>query len=321
MIRKVVLPAFALLGALVALLVVYLSTRTTPPPPIIFPPPRSPYPYAISGAGLIEASTTNIVLGSPFDEVVDKIFVSVGDDVKKGDLIFQLDLRAFEAAANLARAQVEQAQVALESARVQFSFYERLQDKSAVSEQSYEQAYFNYLEAEENVRVAQANLQVAETNIARAIIRAPMDGQILQVNVVAGAIANVTVPLLPGATSLIESNGALVVMGSVNPMQVRIDVDEDDSWRYLPGAAATAFLRGNSYINVPLRFKYVEPYVVPKSSFTGQTIERIDTRVLQVIYEFDKGDLPLHPGQMVDVFIEAEPLKHYIPHAQSTGKS
>lgn len=122
MFRKVILPGMALLGALLALLVVFLSTRTTPPPPILFPPPKSPYPYAIGASGLVEASTTNLVLGCPFDEVVDKIFVFVGDYVKKGDPIFQLDLRAFEAQANLARAQVEQAQVALENARVQFSF-------------------------------------------------------------------------------------------------------------------------------------------------------------------------------------------------------
>jgi HlyD family secretion protein len=90
MFRKAVLPAIALLGALLALLVVYLSTRTIPPPPILFPPPTSPYRYSISGSGLVEASTTNIVLGSPFNELVDTVYVAVGDRVKKGDLIFTL---------------------------------------------------------------------------------------------------------------------------------------------------------------------------------------------------------------------------------------
>lgn len=104
MLRKYVLPVLAILGALLALFVVYLSQRSIPPPPILFPPPTSPYPYAIAGAGIIEASSQNISIGTPFNEVIDKIFVVEGDFVKKNDLILQLDLRAFEAAAEVAQA-------------------------------------------------------------------------------------------------------------------------------------------------------------------------------------------------------------------------
>jgi hypothetical protein len=52
----------------------------------------------------------------------------------------------------------------------------------------------------------------------------------------------------------------------------------------------------------------VEPYVVPKRSLTGDSTERVDTRVLQVIYSFYKGALPIYVGQQMDVFIEAPPL-------------
>jgi hypothetical protein len=50
----------------------------------------------------------------------------------------------------------------------------------------------------------------------------------------------------------------------------------------------------------------VEPFVIPKKSLTGDTTERIDTRVLQVIYEVDTaGRAPLFVGQQVEVFIDA----------------
>ena len=53
-----------------------------------------------------------------------------------------------------------------------------------------------------------------------------------------------------------------------------------------------------------LKFEYVESYVIPKRSLTGDSTERVDTRVLQVIYSFERGKLHVYPGQQVDVYIE-----------------
>jgi hypothetical protein len=96
----------------------------------------------------------------------------------------------------------------------------------------------------------------------------------------------------------------LILLGSVDSLNVRVDVDENDAWRVKPGSPATAFLRGNREIKTPLKFVRFEPYVIPKTSLTGNTTERVDTRVLQVIYTFAPGDLPIYVGQQMDVFIE-----------------
>ena len=69
-----------------------------------------------------------------------------------------------------------------------------------------------------------------------------------------------------------------------------------------------AFVRGNPDLKTSLKFERIEPYVVPKISLTGESAERTDTRVLQVIYSFDPASLPAYVGQQVDVFIEAAPL-------------
>jgi hypothetical protein len=64
--------------------------------------------------------------------------------------------------------------------------------------------------------------------------------------------------------------------------------------------------RGNLQVRYPLKFVRVEPFVIPKKSLTGDNTERVDTRVLQVIYQFDPDGLPpLFVGQQVEVFIEA----------------
>jgi hypothetical protein len=58
-----------------------------------------------------------------------------------------------------------------------------------------------------------------------------------------------------------------------------------------------------------LKFVRVEPYVIPKKSLTGDSTERVDTRVLQVLYSFNRGALPVYVGQQMDVFIEAPPAR------------
>ncbi|MFA6046223.1 MAG: hypothetical protein WC718_14665, partial [Phycisphaerales bacterium] len=109
--------------------------------------------------------------------------------------------------------------------------------------------------------------------------------------------------------------------GAVHPLHVRVDVDEHDSWRVDAGAKAFAYARGNKDINTPLEFVRFEPYVVPKKSLTGDSAERVDTRVLQVIYRFDPKDLPLFVGQQVDVFIKAAPIQRRSAEPAATTTS
>jgi len=89
-----------------------------------------------------------------------------------------------------------------------------------------------------------------------------------------------------------------------------VDIDENDAWRFREQAAAVAFVRGNPALKTNLRFEYVEKYVIPKRSLTGESTERVDTRVMQVVYSYGRSDLSIFPGQLLDVFIEdlsAEP--------------
>lgn len=309
MFQKYFLPLLALIGAIFGLFIVHWSQKSVPPLPIAFPPAISPYQHSIAGAGIIESSSQNISIGTPFNEIITKIYVVEGDNVKAGDLLFHLDLRNFESQLETAKASLHLAIVDYEDKKKQYSFYERLKDKRAVSEQVLQQAYYAMLEAEANVKVAEGNVKEVETNIERSIVRAPIDGEILQVNCHVGEIA----PIIPftsaQSTWLTAANGSMILMGCVAPLQVRIDIDEDDAWRYEAGAKATGFVRGNRNIHFPLSYVRTEPYIIPKTSFTGETVERVDTRVLQVLYQFEKNGLPVFPGQILDIFIESKPFE------------
>src|SRR5262249_38823725 len=141
---------------------------------------------------------------------------------------------------------------------------------------------------------AEAQVRAAQVEIERSTVRAPIDAEVLQVKVRVGEYA----PAAPTATPL-------VLLGRAKPLHVRVDVDEHEGWRGRPRARASGHLRGNAEATAPLAFVRFEPFVVPKRSLTGDSTERVDTRVLQVIYRVERDDLPLFIGQQLDVFIDA----------------
>lgn len=96
-----------------------------------------------------------------------------------------------------------------------------------------------------------------------------------------------------------------MILGGGTNLHLRADIDENEAWRVQAGAAATAHLRGNSRTTFALEFVRVEPYVIPKKSLTGDTTERVDTRVLQVIYRFKDAEARVYNGQQMDVYIDA----------------
>jgi hypothetical protein len=96
----------------------------------------------------------------------------------------------------------------------------------------------------------------------------------------------------------------LILMGDLARLHVRVDVDENDAWRFTLNSRATAFVRGNPRLKTALAFEYIEPYVIPKRSLTGESIERVDTRVMQIVYSFPRDALNVYPGQLMEVYIE-----------------
>ena len=71
-------------------------------------------------------------------------------------------------------------------------------------------------------------------------------------------------------------------------------------------APAHAAVRGNPNVLMPLTFARVEPLVIPKKSLTGDNTERVDTRVLQVIYQVNQDEPALFVGMQVDVFLDGD---------------
>lgn len=138
--------------------------------------------------------------------------------------------------------------------------------------------------------------------LAKYTIRAPVDGVILSVQTAPGSFVS-----SQGAYgSYTQGFSPIIVMGSPQDyLEVRCYIDEILVQR-LPDAAkikAQMFIRGTD-IRVPLTFMRMQPYVSPKIELTTQRQERVDVRVLPLIFRFEKPQgLRLYPGQVVDVYI------------------
>jgi len=294
-IRKFIVPLAAIAGVAVAIVIVLHANQVAPALPPIVQPPKAPFSSYLAGAGIVEASTENIAVGTPVSGIVTAIYVRWGERVKAGYPLFKIDDRDLQAQLLPAIAKVKEAEATLAMARTQLRLAQSVPDKRAISVEELCNRRSVVAIDEAALASAEAQVQQLKIEIERRTVRALVSGQILQIKTRLGEFAP------SGVVS-----PALMLLGQDTPnLHVRIDIDENDAWRFRPGALAVAFVRGNSALETPLNFVRLEPYVVPKVSLTGQTAERVDTRVLQVIYSFDQAELPVYVGQQMDVFIQA----------------
>lgn len=253
-------------------------------------PATNPYTQTIAASGLIEAVDRNIEIGTPASGIVTEIYVSVSEKVKKGQPLFQVDPRELEAKLLVQEANLRVAEATLKRLQAQLKRLKQVSDPRAVSADLIETRENDVLVAEAQLKAAAADLEQTKRLIERLTVRAPRDGTILQNNIRTG--------------ERVQNEEPAMLLGNVEELQVRVDIDEQNASRFRPGMKAVAFPKNNPSIEIPLKFESIEPYVIPKRSLTGASNERVDTRVLQVLYTFDNPkDLKVFVGQQVDVFI------------------
>jgi multidrug resistance efflux pump len=309
-----ILPALALIGLAVAvwLVLVGLPDRSTAQP--VEQPPKAVGKLAnearVAGAGVVEPASEIIDIGSALSGLVTDVRVRPGDQVAKGDVLFTVDARAARAqldqanaAIGEARAAIAEASAAQSTARQQLALYRSLTDSAAVSRaeviraEGEEAAATSRLNlARARLASAQASAAAARTEIERLVIRAPIAGEILAVNIRSGEFV---------ATQGGGNSAPFIQMGQITPLHVRVDIDENEVARVALGQNAVVSPRGAAELHVEAKFVRAEPLVVPKRSLTNSAAERVDVRVLQLIYELPPSEA-FRVGQQIDAFIPAK---------------
>lgn len=284
----------ALAGVALGIRVVLSVTAQEPPPAPPLPVPVKPFRHSIGASGLVEAQRRNTSIGVPNAGIVTKVFVDVWDRVQPGTPLLQLDDRELRAQLLLDLAQIELKSTQVDRVRAQLSRLQAIEDRRAISADDLKDRQLDATVAQADLATAQAKVRQTEQLIDRLTVRSPLEGTVLQLNVRVGEY------ITPAATD------PSVVLGNTDTFWVRADVDEQIAPRVRPGRHAVGYLKGDATRPIPMEFVRIEPYVIPKRSLTGASTERVDTRVLQVIYSFrNTPELGIYIGQQVDLFIDA----------------
>ncbi len=142
----------------------------------------------------------------------------------------------------------------------------------------------------------------ASALLGKYTLRAPRDGVVLSINTIAGNYASPQ-----GAyDAYTQGTDPVITLGSTPArLNVRCYVDEILVSRLPAGSRMQAqmSMRGSN-VKIPLQFVRVQPLVSPKIELSNQRQERVDVRVLPVIFTFAKpANLNVYPGELVDVYI------------------
>jgi multidrug efflux pump subunit AcrA (membrane-fusion protein) len=254
---------------------------------------------------MVESADRDVLVASPVAGIISAVHVAVGESVTAGDPLFTVDQREAladvgvrSAALAVARAEQLELEEAARKATLDLQRVSAVDDMRAVSaeerasrESGARAAAARLATAQATVRARRAELQAAHVASDERVVRAPIAGEVLGLSARVGEAT--------GATS-----SALVRLGRVDRLHVRVDIDENDAWRIRPGTRARLIMRGNGALIADLQYEYLERYVRPKTQLTGASTERVDTRVLQMVYSLPATSLPLYVGQQVDVVVE-----------------
>lgn len=286
----------AILGILIAVIFSLITEKRTPPALPTQEPSFSPFASYISASGIVESIDKNIDLGVPEEGIVTELWVKVGDKIQKGSPLFKVDTRSLDAELLVNETNAEVAQADYQKQKDRLERYLSIKDPRAISQDELQNLRNDVKIA--NAKLAQAQAQTKKTKelIERMTVRSPIEGTVLELNIRVG--------------EYIAKNSSAILIGNIEYLQIRVSIDEQNAGFFIPNSPAVAYPKNNTLIKVPLKFSRIEPFVIPKTSLTGSGEERVDTRVLQVIYTFDQpANYHFYVGQQADVFLEKKDVQ------------
>lgn len=237
---------------------------------------------SVTATGTIEA-VTSVTVGTQVSGIVNKLYVDYNSQVKKGQVIAELDKTNLLSELNTAKANMASAQSQLNYHNANMKRYQTLYQKGLVSADDYENALLTYRQAKEQVATAKEQVQRAQTNLGYATITSPIDGTVISKSVEEGqtVAASFNTPEL------------FTIAKDLTNMQVVADVDEADIGAVKEGDRVTFT---------------VDAY--PDDTFEG-TVKQVRLQATttnnvvtyEVVISAQNADLKLKPGLTANVTI------------------
>jgi multidrug efflux system membrane fusion protein len=240
-------------------------------------------PVRLRAIGNVEAYST-VALKARVDGQIVEVNFKEGAPVRKGEVLFRIDARPFQAALRQAEANALRDAAARDQARSQERRYQDLLEKNFVSKEAYAQIRTNAETAAAVARASQAALENARLNVEYCTIRSPLDGFVGKVLLQAG--------------NLVKANDVnpLVVINQVRPIYVNFAVPEQ-----ILGEVRKRMATGSLEVEVlPVDATQTRP--AGRLIFVDNAVDP-STGTIRLRAQFDNADAALWPGQFVNVSV------------------
>ncbi len=256
-------------------------------------------PLQIEAIGTVEPLRTVAVKSLVGGELV-RVHFDEGEDVRAGQVLFEIDPRPFRAALAQAQANLQRDQAQAKNADAEAERYRTLVAKDYVTAESYDRSVAAAAAANAVVAADQAAVDNAKLQLSYCTIRSPLDGRTGSVNVHAG--------------NVIKANDVpLVTINQIQPVYATFSIPE----KFLPR------IRTNDGQTVDARSSSTgEPLGTGRLSFLDNAVDR-STGTIVLKAKFDNADRRLWPGEFVNVALTlgTEPNAIVIPsRAIQTGQ-
>jgi RND family efflux transporter MFP subunit len=230
---------------------------------------------------------------------LDKLGFAEGAIVKAGDMLFVIDPRPYQAALDLAQANVDQAQAQLQLAESNFTRSQDLQKKGVISPQDYETQSANRAQASATLLANQASLETAKLNLEFTQVRSPIDGRTSIYNYTLGN-------LISGGDT--TSSGILTSVVSLDPMYVYFNVEERGLLAYeemIRSGKVPYTQEGKA----PVEMQLANENGYPHQGFVDFVDNRVDpaTGTIRVRGVFENKNGLLRPGLFANLRIPSSP--------------
>ncbi len=298
----------AFLGLTAGLTGAYIYGLHAAPQSPAFNPAANPYAKGIYAEGIVESYQNNgedINIFPNISGTIIDVPVHEGQWVRKGTVLIRFDDSVQKATVEASKAQVAYARAQLKNVQDELAKDEasyRLDPKS-ISKYTLDDAINAAKVAAGNLNVNVKNYLSAKALLAWYTIRAPTDGRVLAIQAAVGGYVTAAQGTYDTYTQGFDP--IMVIGPSEEYVDVRCYIDEILIHRLKlgPQMQAQMFIRGTN-LSIPLEYMRVQPYVSPKIELSDERLERVDVRVLPVIFRFKRSkDLPVYPGQLVDVYV------------------
>ena len=171
----------------------------------------------VSATGTLEA-ITSVEVGTQVSGIVEKMYVDFNSQVKKGQILAELDKTALNSQVEQAEASYEDAKAEMTYQEATFSRTKALFEKNLVAEADYDLAKYNYEKSKSSLKTTKASLDKARVNLSYATIYSPIDGVVMNRAVEEGqtVAASFSTPEI------------FTIAQDLTQMQVEADIDESD---------------------------------------------------------------------------------------------